>query len=111
MGFNEEFATWLQKELSLRNWTQGDLARAAGISRETVSKILSFKKSPGTIVLKAIATALKVPDSLIFTKAGLLNKPETTPLLNEIYNKLTLLSENEQSSILDYINFLLTKKR
>lgn len=110
MGFNEEFAAWLQNEMSMRNWSQGDLARAAGISRDSVNRAVNLKSPPGPAVLKAIACALKIPETLVFSKAGIFTEPDNSTITYEIYKKISALSKTEQQSLLDYVNFLLTKK-
>ncbi len=111
MGFNNDFAEWLQNELTIRNWSQADLARASGVSRQAISEALSLRRAPGVIVLKAIGSALKIPNTVIFTKAGLIEKDESSPLLEEIHFKLSALPEDQQLFILDLINSLIAKKQ
>lgn len=111
MGFNENFAEWLQGEMALRNWSQGDLARESRVARQTISEILNLKRTPGAAVSKSIALALKLPVTFVFIKAGLINEAESSLLLDEIKYKVGLLPAEKQQMILDLVDSLLTKKK
>jgi transcriptional regulator with XRE-family HTH domain len=50
---------------SRRNMSQGDLALAAGVSRQTISNIERREVSPMRIVREAIADALEVPAEFV----------------------------------------------
>jgi len=50
----------------MRGWTQGDLAAAAGVSRETVSNVERGATQPAEETMQAIAAALELPVELAF---------------------------------------------
>jgi transcriptional regulator with XRE-family HTH domain len=56
----------LRVQMAIRNWTQGDLADASGISRQTINYILQGYRLSVPDTVQAIADALGVhPDDLI----------------------------------------------
>lgn len=54
-----EFAERIRVRMNQRNWSQSDLARAAGLKRDAISTYLSAKRWPSPASLKAMADALK----------------------------------------------------
>ena len=52
----------------LKSWTQGDLAKAAGVSISTISQIESFQKGWTSMSLEQIANALEVDPRALFEK-------------------------------------------
>lgn len=68
----ENFGSWLLAELEKRDWSQSDLVKTAGISRGTLSNIISGTRGVGNESMIAIAHALKMSPVTIFRKAGLL---------------------------------------
>jgi len=88
----DNFGAWLINEIETRNWSQSSLARKAGISRGTLSNIISGARGRGPDTLKAISRALKLPHEQVFRAAGLLPpKPDTDPWIEEQAHKLTLI--------------------
>jgi integrase len=69
----ETFSDWLENEIQRRDWKPADVASKAGISRGSVSNILSGLRQPGPDVCRAIAHALQVEEEEVFRRAGLLS--------------------------------------
>lgn len=67
-----DFGIWLNAELIKRDWSQSDLAKKSGLSRGTISNIMSGLRGVGTDSLNAIAKALQLSPSIVFQAAGLL---------------------------------------
>src|SRR5688572_16111414 len=88
----ENFSEWLNNELEVRDWSQADLVREAGIARGTVSNILSGTKGVGEDTLNAISRAFKIPPAEVFRAAGLLppdpDNDETLDRIEHLYNAL-----------------------
>ena len=68
----ESFSGWLLRELKVRDMSQSDLARIAGLGSGTISNIVSGNRKVGQETLVKIAHALRLPDETVFRAAGLL---------------------------------------
>lgn len=67
------FSEWLIAQMKSKDWSQSDLARASGLTRQAISYYLSDKsKSPDENALIKIAYAFHVSPVIVFRKAGLL---------------------------------------
>jgi transcriptional regulator with XRE-family HTH domain len=97
MIIHTNFPEWLQSELKKRQWSQADLAHAAGISRAVVNKLLNRKTYPQPETLQAIARAFKIPVETVYRAAGLLPKEtEAETFEAEIVHKLKLIKSPER---------------
>jgi transcriptional regulator with XRE-family HTH domain len=75
------FPEWLQAEMNKRGWSQGELARRAGVSRPAISNILSESRQPQAATCEAIARALGLPAEDVFRRAGILPpEPNSDPI-------------------------------
>ena len=102
------FEDWLENQLVARNWRPIDLARAAGVSGPTVTRILNGDRKPGPDAAVAIARALGVPPELVFRLAGLLPEfiaPDYGPTIQEITEILRNMPEDERREVRDYALF------
>lgn len=103
-----EFSEWLEQQLSLRNWRPADLARAAGLSNATITRILNGDRRAGPDMANAIALGLGLPPDLVFRRAGLLPPqpgPERDPTLQELLEIMRNLSPDERREVVDYALF------
>ena len=80
--FQENFISWLDQELSFRNWSDYQLAKKAGISHSVISKARS-SSPPKWDACLAISKALNVSPITVFRKAGLLPHREDDASSNE----------------------------
>lgn len=70
----QNFRENVEREYKSRNWTQDDLAGAAGIGRPSLNRILNKKAVPGLDTCEAIANALGIPlEELISSGATILS--------------------------------------
>ena len=69
----DNIASYLQRLLESRDWSQSDLARATGDAHVTISRIVRGTNVAGVAVLARIAEALDV------TIDGLIRQPATRP--------------------------------
>ncbi len=65
----QSFAIWLQEQLDARNWNKADLARASGLSYESIWEYFRGRRPSATRSIRALAQALDVE---IATILGLL---------------------------------------
>jgi transcriptional regulator with XRE-family HTH domain len=105
-----KFSDWLLKQMEEKDWSQADLARAADLTRSTISYYLSPKsKSPDEAALRKLAHAFKLPPEFVFEKAGLLPpKPE----LSVAKQRLLHVAESEEllDSDIDLVVTLLEQR-
>lgn len=68
-----DFSNWLLEQMSKRDWSQADLARATGLNRQVISSYINMRRTnPEPDALVAIAHGLKLSPIVVFRKAGLL---------------------------------------
>lgn len=102
-----EFSEWLNLQLDNRGWSQSDLARASGLHRAVISKIINKTSRPMPETLEAIARGLKVSADIVFQAAGVLpSKPEDDPLTREAEYLLSQLPEEKKQQAINFIRFL-----
>lgn len=88
----DKFSEWLIGEIKQRGWSQSDLARASGLTRQVISYYLvGESKSPNPEALRAIASALKLPPETVFRAAGILPPASDDPWADEMAFKLAEL--------------------
>jgi transcriptional regulator with XRE-family HTH domain len=98
------FSHWLMVKMNELGWSQSDLARHSGLTRQTISYYLGDKsKKPDKESLSSIARALRLPPEEVFRAAGIL--PPVTPrtaLIQKIEHIVSELPPEEQQNILDF---------
>lgn len=100
------FVNWLLHEMDIRGMSQADLARASGLSRSAISKLISESNSPGLEASTAIADAFNFPPEIVLQKAGLLpEKGKEPPELKELSHLYLTASKEIQKDILEYARF------
>lgn len=101
-------ADWLIKELKIREWTQAELARRAGVSRAAISDVISGKRNMGTELAQSVAEALKAPVEEVYRVAGILPssppKDETLYRIEHLYH--TLKEPASKQRALEFLEFL-----
>lgn len=109
----DRFVEFLLRELQVRDWTQADLARKAGLSRMAVSAVIAGKRDPGPDLCNAIAGALELPPETVFREAGLLRDLPTPRAKFEeiVIYRLSLLDDDQLENVLRYIKFISTDEQ
>ena len=70
---DKPFNEWLLEQMTERDWTQADLARASGLNRQSISDYINLRRpNPDPQALVAIAHGLNISPITVFRKAGLL---------------------------------------
>jgi len=103
---------WLIQERKERRWSQSELARRAGISRQAISNYESDKiQNPDPDVLRSIAKALRRPEEIIFRAAGIMSPARAeNPLHKEAADLLDQLPEDEQQEWVDMLRWKVTRR-
>ena len=101
----DNFGKWLLQELENRDMSQSELSRLSGLSRGTLSNLISGTRGRGPDSIEAIARAFKMPPEQVFRVAGLLPpKPDEDAWVEEQAHKLSLLTPGKRpmmSKLLD----------
>lgn len=105
-----EFAKWLMIEMEKRGISQAELARRSNTTQGTISRIVSGERNIGFDVCVAISRALHIAPENVLRAAGLLPPvPETTEQKETLVYLFDQLTEKDRQTILDMMNFLLSK--
>jgi transcriptional regulator with XRE-family HTH domain len=101
------FADWLNGRMRIKNWSQSELARISGLTRQAINNYLSAKvNKPDEDALKALAHAFDLPPEEIFRAAGILPpNHEKPPGLEEWVYLYMTASESERQEMLEYAHF------
>jgi len=100
----DTFLAWLDEQESLRNWSDHEVAKHAGISHSVISRARSGMPPKWDACL-AIANALDTSPVLVFRKAGLLPpQPETDEQFEQILYEAAQLTPEEQKELLAFIH-------
>ena len=93
----QKFTEWLETQLAERGWQAADLARASGLPDATISRVLNGTRGVGPKVCRQIARALKLPEDVLFQRAGLQSaRPEADALMSELLYHFDRLTEEDQ---------------
>lgn len=118
---------FIREKRNQKNWSQRDLAAAAGISNAEISRIEAGKrKEPSPSVLKEIAKALDTPFEELLLEAGIIEKGKTfvdaflekhdsepIPSFSVSSSRPTMpddLTEDELQEVMRYIDFIRSKR-
>lgn len=88
------FSDWLLQQLQDKGWSQAELARASGLTRQAISNYINgVVRKPDEDALASIARGLRLPVQTVYQAAGILPpKPEMdeqTERLLHLYNQMT----------------------
>jgi len=108
-----DFPDWLDEQLQYRGWTRTELSQRAGFSSSTLSLIFSNQRNAGVDVCRAIAKALRMPESEVFRAAGLL-APDPgkvdDPQIDEILRLAANLTEDDRQDLIDLARSIITRR-
>ena len=68
----EEFSNWLIGEMNARGWSQSDLARKSGLSRQTISLYINQEiNQPDANSFMSLARVFNKPIEHVMSEAGM----------------------------------------
>lgn len=109
LDMDDNFSNWLILELDKKKWSQADLARSAGVTRTTISDVISGKANAGFDACVGIAKALKLPPEYVLRVAGLLPKvPEKGLEEEQLLFMFRQMGDDQKKRVLDYAKFQLS---
>ena len=90
--------------MEIREWSQAELSRQAGLSRTAISDVISGKAGPGYNLCMSVAKAFEMPPESIMRVAGLLPaEPEIDEEIEQILHEVAKLTKPDQEEVLAYI--------
>lgn len=111
----ETFGDWLQGELNKRGMKQADLAREAGLTTATVSRLVTQQRSPDDETCVKIARAFgNVSAEEVFRRAGKLPpapSQEHEHSLRELYELAKRLTSRQREELLEFAYFQYRRRR
>ncbi len=101
----DTFADWLFTQMQQRGWSQADLARESGLTRQAIGRYLAEKtKTPDERALIKIAHAFGFSPETVLRAAGTLpSKPDVDEELDQIMNEARKLQKDDRAELLAYI--------
>lgn len=102
------FTDWLLVEMKKRGWNQSELAAQAGVSKVSISDVLSGRRKVGQKLAVGIAMAFKMPPEAVMRKAGMLppERGNVNSQIDEILHRTKDLDEHDRNAILEFIDML-----
>jgi transcriptional regulator with XRE-family HTH domain len=101
----DTFSDWLIAQMKVRDWSQSDLARASGLTRQAIGRYLAEKtKTPDEFALQKIAHAFELPPETVYRAAGILpSKPADDEEIEEIMYEVRHMNKADRPELLAYI--------
>lgn len=107
------WADWIVAEREKRGWSQAELARRAGTTRQTINGYESRRRTdPDESILVNISKALGYGVLHLPRLAGLIPpETETDQETDDIVEAVADFSKREKQELLAYINFLKNQRK
>lgn len=105
------FGGWLLEELERRDWSQSDLSRKSGLSRSTISNLISGNRGLGKDVALALSDAFGLPLTDVIAAAGDIPAQIESGLVRRIDHLANQMDEAEQKDLIEYIMLRLRLKK
>jgi len=107
-----DFSDWLLDEMNNRGWSQADLSRMSGLTRQSVSDYVNRRRTnPEPAALVAISKALSLSPVTVFRKAGLLPDATTDQVRMEDWDHLLSQLPPEETDEIRKIALMKIEKR
>ena len=105
------FGEWLNDEIMRRGWSQAELARRSGISRQAISNYITGRiLTPDDQALRSIARGLGYSAEEMYRIAGILpQEQKPNSISRAVLHILSQLPEDQQEDILNYAEYLSAK--
>jgi transcriptional regulator with XRE-family HTH domain len=99
------FSDWLLSELAKRKWSQADLARNSGLTKQAITNYVSGRM-PNRDAVGDFAKGFKLPPEIVFRAVE--GKTELTdPWIEEMNHKIKLLGDNQRPYFEKILNSLI----
>lgn len=108
-----DFSDWLNREMENRGWSQSELAKRAGLSRQAISDYINRKrKKPDENSLEGLAHAFQIPLEVIYRASGILPQPaEWTSDRAEWEGSFDMLTPEDRAELLEIARLKIERKK
>jgi transcriptional regulator with XRE-family HTH domain len=108
-----DFSDWLLEQMNQREWTQSDLSKKSGLTRQSVSDYVNRRRTnPEPAALVAIANALGISPITVFRKAGLLpSSTESDSDFDDWKHLLNQLPPDEREEMRGIVQLKIEKRQ
>jgi transcriptional regulator with XRE-family HTH domain len=90
----DKFEEWLRVNMNVKGWSQADLARASGLTRQTISYYLSgASKKPDADALRLLASAFGLDEVDALRAAGMMSPAVGDSWVDQQAYKLSLITD------------------
>lgn len=103
------FANWLTDQMKMMGWSQAELARRTGLTRQAINYYLAGKsKEPDRDSLYKIARAFKLSPVIVFRAAGMIPPdPQSDEFTEKIQGILdSYIDPATKQKALEYLEYL-----
>lgn len=104
-----DFITWLLREIESRGWTNAEFCRRSGISQAMVSLVISGERQPGDKFCQGVARAFRGEVTLEEVMRRTHRLPRMhgdDPTLKELLEIANQLSPDVRRELLEYSKYL-----
>ena len=106
-----EFGEWVQQMIDERGWSQSELARRAGTTSTTVSRVINKERLPGIEFCRGIAKAFGLPEIDVLRLAGLASPARAqSTLRDKLVIQLGDMTEEQLGAMERYARALLAEQ-
>lgn len=106
----DDFSNWILRKLDEKQWNQAELSRKSGLTRTTISDIISGKAKAGFDSCAGIANAFRMPVTEVLQQAGLIPKiPEATAKEAQLIHMFRSMDDQDKKTIMNMAEFLSNK--
>ena len=99
-------------ELAERQWSQIDLARATGLTRQAIGNYINLDRVPDKIAMEKIAHALHLPIETLYRAAGILPQPaEWNSDRSEWEGSYDMLTPEDRTELLEIARLKIARKK
>lgn len=108
-----KFSDWLLHEINKRDWSQSDLARQSGLTRQAVSHLISGRsKTPDNETIEKLARAFDVTIEAVMRHAQILPSiAEPDAKKQELEYLLSRVSDSVLDDVLEFTRFITRRKQ
>jgi len=107
----EKFANWLQGKMDAAGWSQSDLARRSGLTRQAIGNYVQGRRIPNRDAIAGIARAFDLDIQYVYKMAGLQYKHYNTVMSESDRTMLHLFTELDQDQQEELIELAKIKRR